>query len=107
MNIYQDEYEQIVLAKREKNVNPIKSSYFYAMNNSLKEKRPKAFPKKKENIVNMERELNNIIQEVAVTETTKLRSRQVLNFINRNMIIKKNQHKIMKDMHLYNTNIFN
>ena len=48
INIEQDEYEKLMLTKRDKQIKNIQSSYYYAINNSIKEKRSKAIMNKKD-----------------------------------------------------------
>ncbi len=48
INIDQDEYDKLMYSKRDKNIKKIQSSYYYAIHNSIKERKNKAIILKRE-----------------------------------------------------------
>lgn len=109
INMDQDEYEKLVLLKKEKNFNNIKSSYFIAMNQSIKDKKYKVFninKDNKDNVMNFESDIANISETIVLTDSSKRLYKQNQVYTHRTKPFKRNYNmKIVKEIQ-YNTNIF-
>ena len=110
INMDQDEYTKLMSIRKEKNSQKIKSNYFHAMNQSIKDRKPKAFNLNKDNkehIINIESEIANISKSISLTDVSKKLYKQspVYTHTQKNISYRRNKDiKIVKEIQ-YNANI--